>query len=180
MPLKLDLHTHCMEAICLDPRGLISDIEAAQRIVEAVNRKGLDGIAITDHHHSDFAFRIKKLVEEQLGNDVLIIPGQEYSLMSDDGWVSEHLVELYLPDGSTFRFIPHPDILYWPSNLKGIHGVEIENGGCYISQDEVKEFAQRHNLLLLSNSDAHSLVDIGCHYNELELAELSHRAKRNT
>lgn len=169
-----------MEAIYLQPGGRILDIEAAQRIVQVIKRKGLDGIAITDHHHSDFAFRIKKLVEEQLGNDVLIIPGQEYSLISDDGWVSEHLVELYLPGGSTFRFIPHPDVLYWPSDLKAIHGVEIENGCCYVSQDEVKEFAQRHNLLLLSNSDAHSLVDIGCHYNEIELEELCHRAQRNT
>lgn len=170
-PLKLDLHTHCREALSIEARGC-SDLEAAQRIVEAVKRRALDGIAITDHYESDFAFRIKRLVEDQLGNDVLIIPGQEID------WRSQHLVELCLPYGHTFRFIPHPYGFDWPS-LEGIHGIELQDPGYYINQDEVKEFARRHNLLLLSNSDAHSLLDIGRLYNEIRLEELCHRAKRN-
>ncbi|MFC2008276.1 PHP-associated domain-containing protein [Chloroflexota bacterium] len=172
--MKLDLHTHCSEAIYAVDIGC-SDLEAAQKIVEAVKKKGLDGIAITDHYGSDFAFKVKKLVEDELGNEVLIIPGQEIDRRSG------HLVELYLPDGFIFRFIPHPHVPNWLS-LKGIHGIEIENGQDFlysINHDEVREFGQRHNLLFLSNSDAHSLLDIGSYYNEIELRELCHRVQGN-
>jgi hypothetical protein len=130
-------------------------------------------LAITDHYRSDFAFKVKKLVEDELGNEILIIPGQE------NDWRSGHLVELYLPDGSTFRFIPHPRALNW-SSVKGIHGIEIENGQNFlysINQDEVREFGQRYNLILLSNSNAHSLLDIGNYYNEIKLQDLCHRTQ---
>jgi hypothetical protein len=43
--LKIDLHTHCREATaCPTPT-----FEIVKRILAAVKRKGLDGIAVTEH-----------------------------------------------------------------------------------------------------------------------------------
>jgi PHP family Zn ribbon phosphoesterase len=42
---------------------------------------------------------------------------------------------------------------------------------------KIREVAEKHDLLLLANSDAHFLSDIGKHYNEIEIEELYARAR---
>lgn len=173
MKLKFDLHTHCLEAT-----GFARpDADVVQKIVASVKGKGLDGIAVTDHGMKHYGFQIKELAESYLDKEVIIIPGQEIDR------VFQHVVELYLPDGSVFRFVAHPG---YPSNrwaedgrLDDIHGVEIANGNWSVDKELVREVARKHDLLLLSNSDAHQLDSIGLYYNEVDLQELSERANRN-
>ena len=59
----------------------------------------------------------------------------------------------------------------------GIHGLEIENGSFFIDKENISALAATSGLMLLSNSDAHSLSDIGKHYNDIDLEELKRRAK---
>ncbi|MDY6967423.1 MAG: PHP domain-containing protein [Spirochaetota bacterium] len=172
MLLKLDLHTHCYEAT------ESSSIETVEKIINAVKASGLDGIAITEHADKNYAYKVKEIVEDYFNNEILIIPGQE--IYTDLVYIQ--VVELYLPGDVTFKYIPHPYHIYdffryFNGHSYMIHGIEIDN---YqhdwemkkLNKDRIYQLAEEYNLMLLSNSDAHSLNNIGRYYNEIELEEL--------
>ena len=178
--LKLDLHTHCRAATA----SSTATLAVVRRIVAAVKAKGLDGIAVTEHYTDYFGYEVKEIVDTQLNGDIVVIPGKEIDMMvtgRDMGVI--HVVELYLPDDVTFRFIAHPGYPYigdLGSHIDGsIHGLEIKNPAHLddIDEHEVRRLAEKHDLMLLSNSDAHSLGDIGTFYNEIDIAQLSARAR---
>lgn len=170
-PLKLDLHTHCNEATGFQrPNERIATI-----IAEQIRARGLDGIAVTAHNESEYGFLLREVMAKY-HPDILIIPGQERR------WDREHVVELYLAEDATFRFIAHPGNLWGARDLTpddGIHGIEIANGLQFVHEDRVREFAAQNNLLMLANSDAHTVGDIGCHHTEIDFEELLAKARRN-
>ena len=74
-----------------------------------------------------------------------------------------HSVELFLPERLVFRFIAHPDYpisKHWDDHFNGIHAREIRNGQYPLGVKKIAEEAQRTELFLLSNSNAHRLKDI--------------------
>jgi len=171
--MKLDLHTHCMEAT-----GMVRDpnLNIVKNILEKIKDRGLDGIAITEHDNKEYGYKIKQIIEEHFNNQILIIPGWEVAL-KELGWAE--LVELFLPDGSIFRFLPHPSAPFpgddnFDYDINLIHGIEIGNAlhDRQINKKRVKEISNRFNLKLLTNSDAHTLDDIGSFYNEITLQDL--------
>lgn len=172
MLLKLDLHTHCYEAT------LSNSINSIEAIVEAVKAKGLDGIAVTEHVDKTYGYEVKQIVEEYFNNDVLIIPGQEVNTEL----VHVQIIELYLSKDVTFRYIAHPYHLtdfckYVSEHASELHGVEIENYQhkwemSRVNKQMIQETAKNYNLMLLTNSDAHTLNDIGRYYNEIRLEDL--------
>lgn len=173
--LKLDLHTHCGEAL----NFATPDVEVVRRIVEMAKSRGLDGIAITEHDNKDYGDRVKAVVDQHFAGELLIIPGCEHS-----GWPRD-IVELYLPDGAVFRFWAHPGYPATVSrsdNLANLHGIEIANGlhDADIDKNTVREMSLKHGLLLLTDSDAHDLKDIGRYYNEVSLEDLSLRARKRS
>ncbi|MEE8373590.1 MAG: PHP domain-containing protein [Dehalococcoidia bacterium] len=177
--MKLDLHTHCREATaCPTPT-----LDIAKNIVAAVKAKGLDGIATTEHYTERYGHELKEIVDRQLNAEILVIPGQELDRMffgRERGVF--HVVELYLPDEVTFRFIAHPGHPYvrdLGAQIDGsIHGIELKNPSHADEMDEgrIRQLAEQHDLILLTNSDAHALSDIGSFYNEIDLQQLSARA----
>ncbi|MFC1857011.1 PHP domain-containing protein [Thermodesulfobacteriota bacterium] len=172
MKIKIDLHTHCMEATG-DPVPKLSTVKG---ILAQIKKQGLDGIALTDHDNKDYGLRVKEIVDRHFTHEVLIIPGQEISLHR------QHVVELYLPGNSVFRFCAHPIFgsifeEFIKKEVNNIHGIEIQNGAYYIQEDKVKELAERYDLITLENSDAHSIGDIGLHYNEIDLEILKKRCQ---
>lgn len=169
MKLKLDLHTHCWEAT----EDSIPSIDTVAKIVAKIKARRLDGIAITEHLDEAYGYRVKEVVDRHFGAEVLIIPGRERSI-----WPAE-IIELFLPNNSIFRFLAHPSPRDIDQCLEGLHGVEIENHehDWQMDRQKIKDFAQRYNLFLLSNSDAHSLDDIGQYHNEVSLGELYARAE---
>lgn len=172
--LKLDLHTHLCEATGYP--WLNEDL--VKWVVNKVKEKGLDGIGVTEHDFPSYGFQFKKLAEELFDHEVVIIPGQELS-----AWPVE-IVELYLPGDMVFSFLAHPG--FPPTDFsRSLHRVQgIEVGNALHSRDmnveKIRTLAQEHNLLLLTNSDAHGLDDLGSLYNELSLEELYSRAKPGT
>lgn len=168
--LKLDLHTHCFELI----RYSEISINFIAKLVASIKAKGLDGIAITEHHNSDYGYKVKEIVKHSFSSEVLIIPGQEINV-----WPVQ-IVELYLDDTITFRFLAHPG---YPSDyydgMADLHGIELYNPlhDWHIDKQKVKEIAHKYQLLLLANSDAHNIDDIGSYYTELFLEDLISRAK---
>lgn len=179
--LKLDLHTHPFEYAGILSSSLGPEHHIINDIVATIKAKGLDGIAITEHLNKQFGFKAKEIASQYFKNEVIIIPGEE----SDFGY--GHVVTLYLDDSVVFRFLAHPhpspiseDSFYYEDIANSIHGIEIGNWvrDWQIDKERVKAFAKKHDLLLLSNSDAHEVADIGCYYNEIDLKELYSRATR--
>ena len=175
MKLKLDLHTHCFEALYTPwPKG-ITDIMVG-KIVSSIKAKGLDGIAVTEHYREEYGFATKNIVAEQFNNQVVIIPGREVYFHRI------HVVELFLPNRTIFRFIPHPldlDHIENSFNFGRIHGIEIANHyyDQYLDKPRIEALAEKRCLLLLSNSDAHELSHVGYYYNEIDLDDLQARVQ---
>ncbi len=169
--LKLDLHTHCFEAT--GQRWL--DLEVVERIVKQIKAKGLDGIAVTEHDYKSYGMQFKEMADQHFKGEVIIIPGHEISLWPAD------IAELFLPNDLVFRFIVHPG--YPPTDysrrVDGVQGIEIDNAmhNYQMDKKKIRRLAEEHDLLMLSNSDAHSVEDIGTFYTEVSMEELIARAK---
>ena len=157
-----------------------------KKIVDVVKDRGLDGIAITDHYAKAFGYGVKEIIDHHLNSEITVIPGQEIDKAFsgiERGLFHVHIVELYLPGDVTFRFIAHPlrgEIGELDHQIDdSIHGIELKNPNHDYEMDEAKirEVAEKHDLLLLANSDAHFLSDIGKHYNEIEIEELCARVR---
>ena len=170
--LKLDLHTHLFEATRFSEVGE----RMIGLIIAKIKEMGLNGIAVTEHHNPDYGYKVKEIVERAFENEVLIIPGREIYQ-----WPVE-IVELFLPNQATFRFIAHPGYPGDFTAVEDVHGIEVENAlhDWHIIKHKVREMAAKHDLLLLGNSDAHEIRDIGAHYTEISLKELCDRAQPKT
>jgi predicted metal-dependent phosphoesterase TrpH len=149
-------------------------VDIVAEIVARIKDRRLHGIAITEHNNKKYGYTVKEIVEQSFNNEVLIIPGQEIDLGRRE------VVELYLPNNSVFRFLAHPG--RYPGlteEIGDVQGIEIDNAlhNWHINKARVKELAERYGLILLRNSDAHNLEDIGTFYNEIDLEELQARAQ---
>lgn len=177
MKVRLDLHTHVWEAFNFQPPSL----SIAEQVVAKIKSRGIDGIAITDHHNKDWGARLRELVEHHFPGEVIIIPGWEIEVRPPRNPFDEYQVaELFLPDGGVFRVYCHPG--YYSPNIlieEDIHAIEIDNyiHNWHIRKAQVAEIAQAHSLLTLQVSDAHNLENIGLRYTEVELEELYRRAR---
>ena len=176
MKVKLDLHTHVWEAFNFQsPSRAI-----AEKVIGQVKTRGIDGIAITDHHNKEWAFEFRELVERHYPGQIIIIPGWEIEVRPPENPFAEYQVaELFLPGGGVFRSYCHPGA-YSPEIIieDNIHAIEIDNyiHNWHIPKAEVAEIARIHDLLPLQVSDAHNLENIGLRYTELEMEELYRRA----
>ena len=47
-----------------------------------------------------------------------------------------------------------------------------------LTEKQIEELAEKHGLILLTNSDAHRLEDIGTYSNEIEIEELCALARK--
>ena len=83
---KLDLHIHTPAS-----HDFVGDVSPEEIIAEA-KRKGLDGIAITDHNCADWIDRIK---EASVGKNITVFPGVEISC--DGGKQGIHIIALFDP-----------------------------------------------------------------------------------
>ena len=147
--------------------------DIVREILERMKLRGLDGIGITEHSNKGYGYQVRDIVERYFDDNVLIIPGREIMV---GRW--EEVVELFLPDDLIFRFWAHPRELDAVDELGDIQGIEIQNGmhNWHLNSERVRRFAEERGLLMLSNSDAHYLNDIGQFYNEIDLEELCRRA----
>ncbi len=178
MKLKLDLHTHPFEASHFE-RASVSTVG---KLLDAIVAKGLDGIGVTEHFSLKYGMEVKRIADEHFPDaGVLLIPGHEIEMEGQE------VVELYLANGTIFRFLAHPGHPRQTIFIdERFHGIEYQNGmhNWHINKPAVKKIAEEKDLMILTNSDAHYLDQIGVYYNEIDLDELTQkveqRAKLNT
>lgn len=174
MKLKLDLHTHPLEAMNFEGPS----VKTVGRLLDAIAAKGLDGIGVTEHFNLKYGLEMKRIADEAFPDSgILLIPGHEIEIEGQEA------VELFLPDGYVFRFVAHPGYPRYTIFVdERFHGIEIENGmhNWHINKPAVKKVAEENNLLLMTDSDAHYLDKIGIYYNEIDLDDLVARAEKRS
>jgi len=166
--LKFDLHIHSIYSGdgVLDP----------QEIVTIARKKGLDGIAITDHNTIEGGESAGRYAT----GDLIIITGAE--IMTEKG----EITGLFLQEEITSRrffdvieeikdqggmiIVPHPfdrmrstAFSITPDYINLIDAIEAFNSRCVFNSYNVKarDFAATHGLSVTGGSDAHFANEIG-------------------
>ena len=166
---NIELHSHTLwSKDCVVP---------FQKIIKLCQQRGVDRIAITDHNTAEGALAMQKLAPD------LVIVGEE--IMTPQGEILGYFMSESVPAGlspeETIRrlrdqgaviSVSHPfDRLRkgaWQEAdllriIDKVDAIEIFNARCLFSSDNDRAlaFAQQHNVLGTSGSDAHSALEYG-------------------
>ena len=183
--MKIDLHCH----------SYYSDdgISPPEKLIKMALKKGLDGIALTDHDTTqgwDVAIKYAKEL-----NAILIL-GEEIKIKKGGKTVGEilgyFLKEEINPKGKTVEqvieeikkqgglaIIAHP--YHWRKPFKELEkyknlvdGIEVFNARSQTKKGNQKSFifAQKNNLAMTAGSDAHHCSEVGDAYIEAEVKNL--------
>jgi predicted metal-dependent phosphoesterase TrpH len=175
LTVKIDLHVHSMYSVD-------STIRPEQLPLYA-RKRGLDGVAVTDHDCLDSALKISR------ESDFLILPGMEVTSL--DGHIVGLNLEEFVPKGLTadetvdrihdaggIAIACHP-LAFFKGSL-GEHAtskfdaIEVINSSAVPFRYSVRrseELASRLGISRVAGSDAHYGPEIGCAYTEVK-AEL--------
>jgi len=169
--MKIDLHCHSYyskDGIC-----------SPEKLIKTALKKGLDGIALTDH---DTIAGWKEAIEAAKKLNAVLILGQEQKTKEGD------ILGLFLKEEVKSRevfqvikeiktqgglsILPHP--FHFRENFKGdlekikdlIDGIEVFNARLpFLSPDrKAANFAKKYNLAMLAGSDAHFYKAVGDAY----------------
>lgn len=168
MPI-IELHAHSQASY--DSRLKLADI------ITACRERGIDRLALTDHHAIRGALELRALAPE------LVIVGEE--VMTTQGELLAYFVEKEVPHGlppleAIARFrdqgavisVPHP-FDRWRSGawreadleaiLPLVDAIEVFNSRCVFPADNTRAhaFAQHHHKLRTVGSDAHYRLELG-------------------
>ncbi|KXA94605.1 hypothetical protein AKJ39_04665 [candidate division MSBL1 archaeon SCGC-AAA259J03] len=162
--LTIDLHVHTLYSGD-------SDCEISDAI-ESAKRKGLDGIAITDH---DSVAGLEEAMVIASEEDFLVIPGIEIS--SGDGHILGLGVSEQIPAGLSaaktvekirekggIAISAHPfslDLKPFSALRAEFDAVEVFNPKRYIGNRLAENYAQEYNLSKVGGSDAHFCDEVG-------------------
>lgn len=170
MALKIDLHVHT----CYSSDSSIT----LKQVVSFAKKRGLDGVAVTDHNTVEGALKLKT-------NDIIVVPGIEVSTL--DGHLLGLNVTAHIPkklgmeetiekihEAGGIAVAPHPYAFYKspPSrNVSCYDAVEVMNASSvpfgvltYFS----KRFATRLGLPQTGGSDSHYAPEIGSAYSVVD------------
>ena len=177
-PIKVDLHLHTVYSgdSLIKPRDL----------VKFAKKKGLNGVAITDHGSLKGYNILKKEGKHQ---DLLLIPGMEIETHIGEVialFIEEepkfkdndfHTIVEEIRENNGLIVIPHPFDFLRPNHLKTnllndgiikkyIDGIEIMNSRIIIKSciKKARKFNEKYNLFETGGSDAHTLKEIGNGY----------------
>lgn len=168
MTLKIDLHVHTTYSYdsLITPKDLIF----------YAKKRGLDGVALTDHDRIDGALKIAK------ETNFLIVPGMEISSLNGHviGLNVDELVPAKLSVGETLDRIHevggiaiacHP-VTFFKESLKGhisarFDAIEVINASAFPFNYSVRrsgEIASKLGIARVAGSDAHYGPEIGYAY----------------
>lgn len=147
-----------------------------KEIVKIAIKRGLDGIAITDHNTIKGGMEAKKYktadLEIIVGSEILTENGEIIGLFLNEEINSNDLkgVIQEIKDQDGIIVIPHPfdemrHSSFFPEeeDKKFINAIEAFNSRCLFQKynESAYEFAKKHKLAITAGSDAHFINEIG-------------------
>ena len=180
MIMKCDFHIHTYYSY--------DSTSSPKQIIETAIQKGIDCLAITDHHEVKGAVETAEYAADK---SILIIPGIE--IKSREGDILGLNIKEIIPDGLSaeetikrikerggMAIIPHPFSKLCPfkKNLEEflgkIDGIEVLNASLFSSENKkALDFARKNNLCFTAGSDAHFPNFVGRVYLEIPGENLS-------
>jgi hypothetical protein len=166
--MKYDLHSHSKYS----PDGFLDP----EKIVKIAIRRGLNGIAITDHNTINGGLKAKKYENEDftviIGSEIMTERGEIIGLFLEEDVKSKDVQDVIseIKDQNGIIIIPHPfDELrhsaFHPTDedAKFIDCIEGFNSRCVFQKYNKKavEFAMKYKLAITAGSDAHFAREIG-------------------
>lgn len=166
--MKYDLHSHSKYSSdgILDP----------QRIIKVAIKKGLEGIAVTDHNTIKGGLEAKKYETANfkviIGSEVMTTKGEIIGLFLSEEIKSNDFYEVIdeIKGQNGITVVPHP-FDEWRSSsfhikgedVKYIDNVEIFNSRCVEEKfnHKANQFAKKYELGVTGGSDAHFANEIG-------------------
>lgn len=166
--MKYDLHTHSKYSAdgFLEP----------EKIVETAMRKGLSGIAITDHNTINGALKAKRYETDDFnvicGSEISTERGEVIGLFLSSEIISHTFIDVVeeIREQDGIIILPHPydnlrknGIHLEKKEVKLIDGIEIYNSRCMFQKynNDALHFAKKNNLIGVAGSDAHFAREIG-------------------
>ena len=178
--LKLDLHTHPVEALKekMGIRGILDiNSRVISSIVEAVKSSGLNGIAVTEHNNFNHGWVVcLEIMEKYPKENLVILPGVEVD------YNGQQFLQIYVPDRyrrrvpffkgkDWFLVLAHPGY-YNPLDIQDIRGIDfdaVEEQSLHGDFPLAGQISAEKKLPVTRSSDAHKLEDIGYRYTELDI-----------
>ncbi|MHC1632100.1 MAG: PHP domain-containing protein [Methanotrichaceae archaeon] len=166
--MNYDLHIHSIYSSdgVLDPK----------KIVKIAMKRGLDGIAITDHNTIKGGRKAKKYETKDfkviVGSEIMTAKGEIIGLFLSKEIKSKDVQDVIseIKDQNGIIVIPHPfDELrhsaFHPTeeDAKFIDCIESFNSRCIFQKynKNAIKFAKKHDLMIIAGSDAHFSNEIG-------------------
>ena len=165
--MKYDLHIHSKYS----SDGILD----VKEIVKIAIKRGLDGIAITDHNTIKGGIEAKKYEIDSLkviiGSEIMTEKGEVIGLFLSEEIRSGMFQDVIndIRDQNGIIIIPHPfdemrHSSFQPAeeDIKFIDCIEGFNSRCLFQKynKNAKEFAKRHNMAITAGSDAHFINEI--------------------
>lgn len=175
--MKYDLHIHSKYS----SDGVLEP----EKIVKTAVKRGLDGIAITDHNTIKGGLKAKKYENEDftviVGSEISTERGEIIGLFLEEEIKSKDVQDVIskIKEQNGIIILPHPfdevrHSAFHPAeeDAKSIDCIEGFNSRCVFQKynNKAVEFAMTHNLTITAGSDAHFGWEIG---NAFILAESS-------
>lgn len=184
--MKIDMHCHSYyskDGIC-SPKSLL--IQA--------RKKGLDGIALTDHNTTK-GWKEAQAIADKLG--MILILGEEIKIKENNETIGEILAYFInkeinpkektieeiikeIKEQNGIAVIAHP--YHWKKPFKKlgeyqnlIQGIEVFNSRSQSKKgNELSlSFAKKHNLAMTAGSDSHTAFEIGSSYIEADVKTIN-------
>jgi len=160
--MKYDLHIHSKYS----SDGILD----VREIVKIAIKRGLDGIAVTDHNTIKGGIEAKKYENDSLkviiGPEIMTEKGEVIGLFLSEEIKSAIFQDVIndIRDQNGIIIIPHPfdemrHSSFQPADedIKFIDCIEGFNSRCLLKKynKNAKDFAKRHNMVITAGSDAH-------------------------
>lgn len=183
--MKIDLHCHSYYSK--------DGISSPEKLIKTALKKGLDGIALTDHNTTK---GWQTAIEAAKKLNAVLILGEEIKIKRQEKTVGEilgyFLKQEINPKGKRIEeiiqeikkqggiaIIAHP--YHWKKPFKDLKkykdladGIEVFNARSQSKRGNQKalDFAQKNNLPMTAGSDAHSCFEVGNAYIEADAKNL--------
>jgi len=183
--MKIDMHVHTEYSY--------DGVSTVEEVFEYAGKRGLDGVAITDHFDTRAWEEAREIAEER---NMFFIPAEEIKVLNENGKIMAEVLAYFLEKGignktiqelekdihsqGGLLFLAHPYAKSRPAPkhpeeylgyVDGIETVNARSRVWHINRKAIKT-AGKMNLPVVGGSDAHIPEEIAYAYTETEAEDL--------